>query len=180
MQGPEWALFPRFSDLASYLNRISQPQHRLCHSISKRRWTLTALHHPFRNQTCPEMCPPGRGSSSPRVPRASPPLWSGVNAAQSVQRLLGAVRSLQRRPSEGKSCRSSPHRHAVLDTSGHQQKAARLSATAQAGSKSLNSGEQVISPLWPLWLWQLIHCQDDKTKYTLYSFFYAAPAFCDC
>ena len=180
MQGPEWALLP--STLwFGFLPEPNQPVPSIVPSFCFQMVmssdcspaallegsVFTSLAR--RVQRCSL---PGRGSSSPGAPRSLLPLWSGFNAGQSAQisqgRVILAEEAIQRK--EG--CRSNPHRRSVLYTSGHQQKAARLTATAQAVSKSPNSGGQVTSPLWPSLALAINELPGwaEETTYTLHSF----------
>lgn len=180
MQGPEWALFP--STLWSgFLPELNQPVPSI---------VLSFCFQKVMNSDCSpaalfeggvstslarfvQRCSlPGEGLLQLRGPQVPPPFWSGLNAGQSVQISRGCVILAEEAIQRKESCRSTPHRHSVLYMSGHQQKAARLTATAQAVSKSLNSGGQVTSPLWPSLALAInkLPGWGDETKYTLYSF----------
>lgn len=183
MQGPEWAFSPRSSGLASYLNRISQspapsfilfPNGDELWLPSRRPFRRRCVH--LSGQTCPEMCPPRGGAPPAQDPQVPPPVWSGFNAGQSVQRLLGAVYSLQRRPSKGK--RAAGPIPIAIQCCTHQaisrkrwdsKPRLRLSPSHWT---PVDKSSRLFGPLWPSLALAInkLPGWGDETKYTLYSF----------
>ena len=155
----------------------ASPQHRpiILFPDGDELWLLS--HLPFRRrcfhlsgQMCPEMFPPGGGAPpAPGPPDPSSP-FGQASTLGSRYRLLRAVWSLQRRLSKGKR------------VAGPIPIAIRCCTCQAISRKQRDSQPRLrLSPSrWtpvdksshlfgPLWLWQLINCQDERMRlYTLY------------